>query len=506
MSTTSGNATTAGTRSAGDLGKIDLPATKWFRDHRHISAATLAQLPVATGTAYYPELNERRPSIFFQYSQGWKARTYPDKYFVASGEKTGGALKREFWNLDRVLRAQPAVVYIVEGETDLCALVEAGIPADAVLSAHGAKEKPTEGDPRDLPGYAYVQEALEAGLKRTKIFVWCGDGDAAGLLQREDMVKILGPARFNFIEWPEGIKDANQMLITDGAEALRELVQDGSLPWPVDGIFRLSELPEPSPMVLWEPGFPEWERKVMLAPRTLSVVTGHPGHGKTALWNQIWFNVVNTYQIPICSASFETRPKPHVRRQLRSLYCKKLERDLDPEMIEHADRWINERYMWLVHPDNRPTIEWLLDRAEVAVIRHGARIFTIDPWNRAEATRLPGETIEEYIGRCLRILYQFAVDMNCHVQVLAHPAKMDGHRKGTAPLLEDIAGAKHWDNMPDQGFTVHRPTLFKDGKIQTEALLLCRKARFEDLGYPCKLNLNYDRKEAKYKSVDYDIV
>jgi hypothetical protein len=27
---------------------------------------------------------------------------------------------------------------------------------------------------------------------------------------------------------------------------------------------------------------------------------------------------------------------------------------------------------------------------------------------------------------------------------------------GQAPQLEDIAGAKHWDNMPDQGFTVHR--------------------------------------------------
>ena len=39
-------------------------------------------------------------------------------------------------------------------------------------------------------------------------------------------------------------------------------------------------------MVLWKPGFPEWERKIMLAPRTLSVVTGHPGHGKIVLWTR----------------------------------------------------------------------------------------------------------------------------------------------------------------------------------------------------------------------------
>ena len=866
MTTSSESATTATTHSAGGLGRVDLPATKWFRDQRRISAATLAQLPVASGTAYFPELNEKRPAIFFKYSEGWKARTYPDKYFVASGEKTGGSLKREFWNLDRVLKANPATVYIAEGETDVCALVEAGIPIDTVLGAHGGKDKPTDGDPRELAGYAYVLEALEQGLKRAKRIVWCGDGDGPGLLLREDMVKIFGAARFYFVEWPEGIKDANQMLITDGAEALGELVRDGTLPWPVEGLFRLSELPEPSPMVLWEPGFPEWERKVMLAPRTLSVVTGHPGHGKafcvntaiptpdgwvtmgnlqvgdkifdetgeicrvtfatpvmyehdcfrvvfddgseiiadgdhnwfteteaarqserawkrrgsrdfilphgtvqsqnrtlpsvvttreiaktlmingkrnhavrlcdpinlppkdlpippytlgvwlgdgdsnsaqitksvrdievlehigadgvpvrklascsgggserwsltdgrfnrssltgklrslgllknkhipaiylrssieqrlallqglmdtdghssnraaefstirevlangvyelvcslgvraridtgratlygkdcgpkyrvrfstslpvfrlkrkadanshivgrrkyryivscdpspsvpvrciqvdspshlflcgksfipthnTALWNQIWFNVVKTYCIPFCGASFETRPKPHVRRQLRSLYCGGLERDLQPEEIDAADRWINERYIWLVHPDNRPTLEWILDKAEVSVIRHGARILQIDPWNRMEAQRTPGETVEEYIARCLRTLYQFATDLNCHVQILAHPAKMDGHRKGTAPLLEDIAGAKHWDNMADQGFTVHRPKLFEGGVVKTEVQLFHRKARFEELGHPCKLNLNYDRAHGKYKSVDYEIV
>jgi twinkle protein len=60
----------------------------------------------------------------------------------------------------------------------------------------------------------------------------------------------------------------------------------------------------------------------------------------------------------------------------------------------------------------------------------------------------------------LRTLYQFATDMNCHVQVLAHPAKMDGARRGQAPVLEDIAGAKHWDNVVDQGFTVHRPKMY----------------------------------------------
>jgi hypothetical protein len=34
----------------------------------------------------------------------------------------------------------------------------------------------------------------------------------------------------------------------------------------------------------------------------------------------------------------------------------------------------------------------------------------------------------EYIGMCLREMHSFAHDMNCHVQILAHPAKMDRPR------------------------------------------------------------------------------
>jgi twinkle protein len=84
-------------------------------------------------------------------------------------------------------------------------------------------------------------------------------------------------------------------------------------------------------------------------------------------------------------------------------------------------------------------------------------------------------------------------------------AKMEGTRRGQAPQLEDIAGAKHWDNLPDQGFTVHRPKMYEKGTIKTEAILYHRKARFEELGYPCKLGLGYLLKKGAYKSLDYEI-
>ena len=152
-----------------------------------------------------------------------------------------------------------------------------------------------------------------------------------------------------------------------------------------------------------------------------------------------------------------------MRRTLRTLHSGVLEYQMDDQQRRAADDWIGEHYLFLQHPDQRPSLEWFLDTAEVAVVRHGARIVQIDPWNRLEAARGKDESETDYIGRCLRTLHGFANDLNCHVQIVAHPSKMGQERRTQPPLLEDISGSKNWDNMPDQGFAVHRPKVFDAG-------------------------------------------
>jgi twinkle protein len=474
-------------------------AARWAEQKRRITAPTLERLGVASDTVYFPDIGKKSEALVFHYREGWKARAVPEKSFVA-----GKGFKLSFWNEEAVLMANPETVFITEGELDCAALVEAGIPSECVLSVpNGAKQREAD-SPSELKGYGYVDEALRSGLSRVKRFVWCGDGDGPGLSLRSDMARLLGAARFCFVEWPDGCKDANEVLISDGDLFLRELVTDGSLPWPVKGLYRLNELPEPPPMTRWHPGFSEWESKVMLAPRTLSVVTGHPGNGKTLLFTQIWFQIVQTYRLAMFIASFETRPKPHIRRQLRTLLSGALEKDMTDEEKHKADAWISDHYFFAVHPEHRQTLEWFLDLAEVAVVRHGVRVVSVDPWNRLEGSRDRSERDDEYIARCLRTLYSFANDMDCHVQVTAHPAKMESVRRGKPPDLEDIAGAKHWDNMVDQGFVVHRPEVFDGTNRKTEAVLYHKKARFEELGYPCKLNLQYNLMTGRYRSTDYD--
>jgi twinkle protein len=448
----------------------------WFRE-RGISVETLNRAQVASGTL------KGKSYIFYDYGDnGWKARTFPEKEFTA---KPG--FKPDFWGLPEVLAANPDLVFIVEGENDRLALIEAGISPYQILAA-----------PNASTGLEYAHNACQAGLGRVKRFVWCGDADEAGYRLRDHLIKIVGVARFWHVTWPDGIKDANEMLLHEGAAALHDLVMNGALPWPHEGLFRLSELPTPPPLTIWTPDIPGFEDRIRLAPRTLSVVTGQPGHGKTMLFSQLWFEIARKYDLTCCIASFETGPKPHLRRQIRTLMSGKLEIEMSEQEQAQVDAWIDAHYLFIVHQEQRPTLEWFLDLAETAVIRHGARVVQLDPWNRLEAMRLPRESETEYVLRCLRALYVFAKDMNCHMQIVAHPAKMDGGRRNLAPTLEDISGSKHWENIVDQGFVVHRPHMFEGTVQKTETAFRHLKARYEELGYPCQIMLNYDLARRKY--------
>lgn len=474
--------------------KLSPAAEDWFLT-RGIGRETLERLPVASGITYFPGLKRKSEGIFFKFVEGWKARSFPEKDFVSSK-----GWKPSFWNLDAVLdlldQMPDVPVFITEGEIDAISLIEAGIPENQVLSVPNGASGSVEED-RGLP---YLLDALQIGLNRAKKIIWCGDSDEPGLALRATMAHQFGVAKYWYVEWPDGYKDANEVLLAFDPLYLRNLVLSGAKPWPADGLYRMSELPEPCRLVTWEPDIDCLKGRVWLAPTTVSVVTGQPNHGKSTVWGQIWFEIVRKYGLVACVASFETRPKPYMRRQMRTLLNGGVaEYKLTEDQVRRADEWIEAHYLFVNHPDQRPSLDWFLDQAEIAVVRHGARIIQIDPWNRLESARARDETETEHIARCLRALAVFAVDMNCHVQVVAHPAKMDKNRKGLAPELEDISGSKHWDNMPDQGFVIHRPKLYEEGNRRTEAQFIYRKSRFNDeLGFPQSLWINYDAETKTY--------
>lgn len=505
MTTQSGIAGTAA--GPAGLGPLTTAAIEYAHS-RGISRSTLETMGAGSDVAFFPRvLKAKAPAIQFPYFQDGrlvnvKYRSFPAKDFIFT---KGGKLC--FLNQDTICQAK--TVYIFEGEFDAAAAIEAGLPPGQVTSVpNGARDRKAdreEGDEAGEPrGYGYVAEALKAGLRKAERIVWCGDNDGAGHWLRQDMVRMLGPAKFWYVLWPEGIKDANDYLLAHGPDQLREILTKGPVPWPVEGLFRMSEIPDPPPLTLWDPGWSEWEGKVRLAPGKLSVFTGHPTHGKTSFVLQMWFQVAKRYGVRVVFASFETSEKPDQQIALRQLWAGKLLREMNPAEIRAADAWIDEHFIWVIHPQRRPTLEWILQMLEVAVVRYGACVFILDPWNRLESSRPAGVMETDYIRDCLVTLDNFAKTMNVHVMILAHPAKTDISARGKPPELQDIAGSKHWDNLPDQGFVIFRKKVFEDGKRVTTATLFHKKARGSGaLGYQCTLEMDFDLSVGRYKSVDY---
>lgn len=269
---------------------------------------------------------------------------------------------------------------------------------------------------------------------------------------------------------------------------------------PVAGLLALSDMPEREPLRAWYSGFPEWRRKMMVAPGTLSVCTGHPGHGKTAMMGNLWFNTVGAQDLGIVIATFETGPIPAYRKMLRQFWAACPQDQMTDQQIRDADEFIEDHYRFLVHPEERPTIEWIL---EWTVKAEKFDVLVIDPWNRLESQRGKDETETEYIAYVLRTLHVFAKQHNCHVQVIAHPAKRDVKFRDRVPSLEDISGSKNWDNMPDQGFAVHREQFWDESTRQRryEAKLFHLKSRFEELGHPIVFDMRLNPKTWRFECV-----
>ena len=228
------------------MANLSETAAQWA-GKRGISRSTLERAGVGSGMAGMPEVGECEVIAFPYRRNGTvvnvKYRALEAKSFK---QQEGGELR--FWNLDEALREKSERVYITEGEMDALALIEAGVPISEVISVPNGAPIRVSDKPDEMGRYGYVDKGLEEGLSGCKKFVLATDNDAPGRALREDLVRMLGPARCYFVEWPDGSKDANQYLTKHGAADLAMFIEEDAREWPVTGLYGLHDIPEPTPM------------------------------------------------------------------------------------------------------------------------------------------------------------------------------------------------------------------------------------------------------------------
>ena len=121
-------------------------------------------------------------------------------------------------------------------------------------------------------------------------------------------------------------------------------------------------------------------------------------------------------------------------------------------------------------------VGWLLERAEVAVIRHSAKAILIDPWNEIEHSRSAHETTTEYTNRAIREIKDFARRFDVLVIIVAHPTKGATQKSPEEVTLYDIADSAAFQNKADLGVVVAR---LGDPAVDTLTGVFVKKVRYQ---------------------------
>lgn len=415
-----------------------------------------------------------------------KYRTFPDKKFWQDG---GVKL---VWNEDCLI--DPSLtgpVIITEGEFDALAAIQCGfartisVPDGAPATIIGDKESAK---------YDYLDDLLPLLRGENEIII-AADGDAVGANLLHDLSLRLGRARCKWVKYPKGCKDLNDALIKYGERGVKESISRAE--WVrVDGVYKMSDLPPPPQFTPVSSGFGIDEN---FKPRLgdFCIVTGIPSHGKSAFVNDLCCRLAELHGWKTAFASFEQHPQlDHRRNFLRWKTGNFLDKLSDWE-ISQGDKWIDDNFVFIVpSEDDDVSLDWFLEKASVAVVRHGCKVVVVDPWNELDHIRPKDMSLTEYTGFAIKQFKKFAKKHGIFLIVVAHPAKVLPNKEGELPIptLYSISDSAHWYNKADVGIVVHRlPECTK---------LIIAKVRYHDIiGKPKELDMTYDYKKNRFTIV-----
>lgn len=194
-------------------------------------------------------------------------------------------------------------------------------------------------------------------------------------------------------------------------------------------------------------GWWELDQIWKLYPGQFVVVTGIAGHGKSTFLLNV---VCNVAQQGMKSFLYVPENEAHIRDKLSWIWGDRPEFEVFSNLQCFVQSSVPDRY------DAEPrTLDWILNKAIVAIEEDGVSLLLIDPWNEIERAKPKDMLMTDYIGQCLMWLKGFCRTYAVTVILVAHPTKA-GVTEGKVPTLADIEGSMNWYNKCDNGLIVVR--------------------------------------------------
>jgi len=446
--------------------------------------------------------NDEKKSICFPYYIGTdlvnvKYRTLDKKFHMEAGAKL------TFYGLNDVSPEHDII--IVEGEFDKLALEMCGLK-NVISVPNGAPARLKDGDIDNSGAFQYLMHSEEL-LKKARRVVIATDNDKPGEVLRIELARRIGAAKCWVVKWPDSVKDANECLQKVGVDIVLDCINEAE-PYPIKGLYRVDDFTVSLTdyfnhgMSAGVPtGFENLDKIYSVMPGELTVVTGVPNSGKSEFIDALMINLSKFNDWKFVCFSPENRKEQHVAKLVEKIVglpsAPQSSRRMNMEQFMSGAAWINKYFYFVVADDEAtlPTLDWILEKATVAVYRYGIKGFLLDPWNEVEHSRAQGLNETEYVSIALAKIKRWARNHMVAVWIVAHPTKIQPDKDGKmrVPSLYDISGSANWVNKPDNGIVVFRS---EDAADQTEIHI--KKVRFKHVGRRGSVHLNYDKDTGRY--------
>lgn len=415
----------------------------WIKSVRKLDADLLSAMGVRE--VQHPSLGS---AVAFPYRRGGeiyasKFRTVDKKFLSTSG------VTRGLYNADDLDRMPALPVVITEGEIDCLSVMQAGFErAVSVPDGWTAAGNKTD-----------ALLACEAAMRNSPHVIVAGDSDAAGESLPRAVASILKGHDVRYAVWPEGCKDANDVLRQFGEGALSACLNAARRVDPEGGIITgFSDLPPLGDRRVLRIGEKPFDYAVALELGALSVWTGIPGSGKSTFLTWVAERITVSENIRAGVLAFETHPHD-LRDQLSLIRTGREFRDLAPQDAKRLTDTLDERFR-LVHVtldgEGQQNLGWLEAMVHTLAVRDRCKLIIIDPWNELEHLPEKGESMTSYVNFATKTIRQWAERLDVHIALVAHPRKMPTEGRPRPPTGYDIADSSAFFNKPSLGVTVHQ--------------------------------------------------
>ena len=480
----------------------DLPKkiVEWFHG-RGISEKVLKRNNINYATVYMPQIEQEVLAIQFPYYRegvivNIKYRDNRKNLRMASGSE------RILYGLDDC--KDMVEVIIVEGEIEKLTIEMAGY-VNVLSVPDGA---PSVNTKNYETKFDYLDSASEL-LGNVKTVILAIDNDEPGKKLEEELARRIGKEKCKQVAWPEGCKDANDVLVKEGLNCLKECIKSAT-PYPIKGIFELKDVADKI-MSLYDKGGQDglctgWHKLSQyytVRPGEFTVVTGIPSHGKSEMVDALIMNLGSKHGWRFGIYSPENQ---HIERHADKLIAKFKGRPfsegyktrLSRNEVECSIELLQDYYNFILPGiDDNHSIHSVLGLAKILVLRKGIKGIVIDPWNELDHSRPQGLTETEHISKCLSKIRKFTRVYDVHVWVIVHPTKLQKDKNTgeyPVPTAYDCAGSSHWFNKADNIICVWRDVKNPGSPVQIHI----QKIRFREVGQIGMVELNYDSLSGRY--------